>query len=140
VIAQRACGNKSRVHTKALSVLNAQYMMGSVYSLNFRMNFGTMVNGVLVCLWHNFHWSYDMMIIELRWSIRVIVQFPVELWYDGHRVVVVYKSNGTISGGAMAQFPVELWHKDHRVAVVYKGYCTISCGAIVRWSQSCSCL
>jgi hypothetical protein len=104
------------------------------------MNFGTMVNGVLVYLWHNFQWSYDMMIIELRWSIRVIVQFLVELWYDGHRVVVVYKSNGTISGGAMAQFPVELWHKDHRVVVVYKGYCTIFCGAIVRWSQSCSCL
>jgi len=69
-----------------------------------------------------------------------MAQFPVELWYDGHRVAVVYESNGTVSSGAMAQFPVELWHDDHRVAVVYEGYCTISSGAMVRWSQSCSCL
>jgi len=84
-------------------VLNGHHMLLSVYSPNFRMNYGTKVNGVLVELWHNLQWSYGMMILQLRLSTRVMVQFPVELWYDGHRVAVVYKSNGTISGGAMAR-------------------------------------
>jgi len=57
------------------------------------------------------------MIIELRYSTRVMVQFPVELWYDGHRVAVVYENYGTISSGAKAQFPVELWHYDYKPPV-----------------------
>jgi hypothetical protein len=61
-----------------------------------------------------------------------MVQFPLELWYDGHSVAAVYESNGTISSGAIAQFPVELRRDDHRVAVVYEGYCTIPSGAMVR--------
>jgi len=36
----------SRVHTKAMNVLNWHDMWLSVYSLNFRMNYRTMVNGV----------------------------------------------------------------------------------------------
>ena len=66
--------------------------------------YGTISSGAMVqwsqsCsslreLWHNFQWSYGTIIIELRLSTRVIVQFPVELWYDGHRVAVVYKSYG----------------------------------------------
>jgi len=86
-----------------MNVLNGHHILLSVYSPNFRMNYGTMVNGVLVELWHNLQWSYGMMIIQLRLSTRVMVQFPVELWYNGHRVAVVYESNGTISSGAMAR-------------------------------------
>ena len=71
-------------------------MLLSVYSPNFRMNYGTMVNGVLVELWHNFQWSYGTMIIQLGWSTRVVVQFPVELCYDDHRFAVVYESYGTM--------------------------------------------
>jgi len=40
----------------------------------------------------------------------------------------------------MARFPVELWYDGHRVAVVYESYGTISSGAMARWSQSCSSL
>jgi len=46
--------------------LNGHHMLLSVYSPNFRMNYGTMVNGVLVELWYNFQWSYGTMIIQLR--------------------------------------------------------------------------
>jgi len=49
-----------RVHTEALNVLNGHHIMLSIYSPNFRMNYGTMVNGV-----------------------------PVELWQDDHRVAIV---------------------------------------------------
>jgi len=37
----------------------------------------------------------------------------------------------------MARFPVELWYHGHRVAVLYESYGTISSGAMVPWSQSC---
>ena len=40
----------------------------------------------------------------------------------------------------MARFPVELWYDGHRVAVVDESYGTISSGAIVQSSQSCSSL
>jgi len=56
----------SRVHTKAMNVLNGHHMLLSVYSPNFRMNYGTMVSGVLVELWHIFQSSYGTMIIQLR--------------------------------------------------------------------------
>ena len=61
----------SRVHTKAMKVLNGHYMLLLVYSPNFHMKYGTMVNGVLV-----------------------------ELWHDDHRVVVVYEGYHTICWGA----------------------------------------
>ena len=40
----------------------------------------------------------------------------------------------------MARFLVELWYNGHRVAVVYESYGAISSGAMVQWSQSCSSL
>ena len=43
------------------------------------------------------------MIIKLRKSTRVMVQCPVQLCKTGYKVAVVYASNGTMSGGAMAQ-------------------------------------
>jgi len=55
------------------------------------------------------------MIIELRLSKRDMVQFPVELYYDGHRVTVLYESYGTISSGAIAGVLVELSHEDHKL-------------------------
>ena len=85
-----------------MNVLNGHHMLLSVYSLNFCLNYGTMVNGVQVELWHNVQWSYGTIEIELRYSTRVMLEFPVVLWYDGDRVAVVYKSNGTISSGGMA--------------------------------------
>jgi len=78
-------------------------MLLLVYSPNFCMNYGTMVNGVLVELRHDFQLRYGTMILELRLSMRLMVHIPVELWYDGHRVAVVYESHGKISKGAMAQ-------------------------------------
>ena len=51
---------RCRVHSEAMNVLNGHHMLLSVYSPNFRVNYGTMVKGV-----------------------------TVELWYDDHRVAVV---------------------------------------------------
>jgi len=65
----------SQVHTKAMNVLNGHHMLLSVYSLNFRINYCTMVNGVLV-----------------------------ELWHDDHRVAGVYEGYGTISSGTMVRW------------------------------------
>ena len=56
----------SRVHTKAINVLEGHDMLIAVYSPNFRMNYGTMVNVVLVKLWDKFQRSYGTMIIQLR--------------------------------------------------------------------------
>jgi len=53
------------------------------------------------------------MIIELREITRAMARFPVELWYDGHGVAVVYESYGMMSSGDMARFPVQLWHDDY---------------------------
>jgi len=56
----------SRSHTNAMNVLNGHLRLLSVYSLNFRMNYCTMVDGFLVQLWHNVQWSYGTMNIQLR--------------------------------------------------------------------------
>ena len=40
-------------------------MLLSVYSPNFRMNYGVMVIGFSLELWHDLHRSYGMIIIEL---------------------------------------------------------------------------
>ena len=60
-----------------------------------------------------FQRSYGTMIIELREITRAMARFPVELWYDGHGVAVVYESYGMMSSGDMARFPVQLWHDDY---------------------------
>ena len=49
-----------------MNVLNVHHVLLSVYSPNFRMNYGTKFNGVLVELWLNFQWSYGTIIIELQ--------------------------------------------------------------------------
>jgi len=53
------------------------------------------------------------MIIELQYSTKAIVRFPMDLEYDGHRVAVFYESHGRNSSGAIARCPVELWLDAH---------------------------
>jgi len=70
-----------------MEVLNGHHMLLSVYSQNFRMNYGTISNGI-----------------------------PAKLWHDDHRVAVVYERYGVISSGAMVRCSQscsglrELWH------------------------------
>ena len=51
-----------------------------------------------------FQQSYGTMIIELQKPTRAMARSPVELWFDGHRVAVVYERYATISNEAMAQW------------------------------------
>ena len=56
----------SRVHTNAMNVLDGHHMLLAKYSPNFRMNYCTIVNVVLVELWEKFQRSNGVMIIQLR--------------------------------------------------------------------------